>query len=39
MNGTPMPSFANELSDEDRWSLVHFVKSLAEQKEEHGHKE
>jgi cytochrome c oxidase cbb3-type subunit 2 len=39
MNGTPMPSFANELSDEDRWSLVHYVKSLAEQKEEHGHKE
>jgi cytochrome c oxidase cbb3-type subunit 2 len=39
MNGTPMPSFANELSDEDRWSLVHFVKSLAEQKEEHGHEE
>ncbi len=39
LNGTPMPSFANELSDEDRWSLVHFVKSLAEQKEEHGHKE
>lgn len=39
MNGTPMPSFANELSDEDRWSLVHYVKSLAEQKEEHGYKE
>lgn len=30
MNGTPMPSFANELSDEDRWCLVHYVKSLAQ---------
>ncbi len=36
MNGTPMPSFARELSDEDRWSLVHFVQSLAQKKEEHG---
>lgn len=33
MNGTPMPSFANELSDEDRWCLVHYVKSLARKKE------
>ncbi len=31
MNGTPMPSFANELSDEDRWCMVHYVKSLAKQ--------
>ena len=37
MNGTPMPSFANELSDEDRWCMVHFVKSLAKQK--HDEKE
>lgn len=34
MNGTPMPSFANELSDEDRWCMVHFVKSLAKHKED-----
>jgi mono/diheme cytochrome c family protein len=34
MNGTPMPSFANELSDEDRWCMVHFVKSLARHKED-----
>jgi len=39
INGTPMPSFANELSDEDRWSLVHYVKSLAQQKKEHGHRD
>ncbi len=37
INGTPMPSFARELSDEDRWSLVHFVQSLAQKKEKHGH--
>jgi len=36
MNGTPMPSFANELSDEDRWCMVHFVKSLAKQAEGKG---
>jgi cytochrome c oxidase cbb3-type subunit 2 len=38
VNGTPMPSFANELSDEDRWCMVHFVKSLASKtsKEEHA---
>ncbi|MGR3309938.1 MAG: c-type cytochrome [Candidatus Brocadiales bacterium] len=28
MTGTPMPSFATELSDEERWALVRFVKSL-----------
>ncbi|MGR3292988.1 MAG: c-type cytochrome [Candidatus Scalindua sp.] len=38
MNGTPMPSFANELSDEDRWCMVHYVKSLAKEAEGHaGH--
>jgi mono/diheme cytochrome c family protein len=28
MTGTPMPSFATELSDEERWAVVRFVKSL-----------
>ncbi len=28
MNGTPMPSYADSSSDEERWYLVHFVKSL-----------
>lgn len=28
MAGTPMPSFASELSDEQRWHLVHYVRSL-----------
>lgn len=29
LDGTPMPSFASALADEnDRWSLVHFVRSL-----------
>ncbi|NOG84981.1 MAG: c-type cytochrome [Planctomycetes bacterium] len=37
INGTPMPSFARELSDEDRWSLVHFVQSLAKKAEKHEH--
>ncbi|MDR4504794.1 MAG: cytochrome c [Candidatus Scalindua sp.] len=36
INGTPMPSFARELSDEDRWSLVHFVQSLAIKEEKHA---
>jgi len=39
MNGTPMPSFANELSDEDRWCMVHFVKSLGEKKTTKEHAE
>lgn len=39
VNGTPMPSFANELSDEDRWCIVHFVKSLANKAEENEHAE
>ncbi len=29
MNGTPMPSFAKHLSDEERWALVAYVRSLA----------
>jgi cytochrome c oxidase cbb3-type subunit 2 len=28
MSGTPMPSFADSLNEEERWYLVHFVKSL-----------
>ncbi|MFO0793220.1 MAG: c-type cytochrome [Candidatus Brocadiaceae bacterium] len=28
LNGTPMPSFAKELSDEQRWCLTHYVMSL-----------
>ncbi len=39
VNGTPMPSFANELSDEDRWCMVHFVKSLATKAEKNEHAE
>ena len=25
---TPMPNFASKLSEEDRWNLVHYVRSL-----------
>jgi DMSO reductase family type II enzyme heme b subunit len=28
-NGTPMPSFADSTSEEERWALVHYIKSLA----------
>lgn len=28
LNGTPMPSFAKELTDEQRWCLTHYVLSL-----------
>lgn len=28
MNGTPMPSFADTVSPEDAWHLVHFLKTL-----------
>tara|TARA_B100000315_G_scaffold259058_1_gene313401 strand:- start:322 stop:1962 length:1641 start_codon:yes stop_codon:yes gene_type:complete len=28
INGTPMPSFAKALSNEDRWALANFIKSL-----------
>ncbi|MBI3098576.1 MAG: c-type cytochrome [Planctomycetes bacterium] len=28
MSGTPMPSFEESLSDEDRWALAYYVKSL-----------
>jgi mono/diheme cytochrome c family protein len=28
MNGTPMPAYAEQLTDEQRWQLVHYVQSL-----------
>ena len=28
INGTPMPSFVDALSEEDRWDLANFIKSL-----------
>ena len=28
MDGTPMPSFADTLTADDRWPLVHYVLSL-----------
>jgi mono/diheme cytochrome c family protein len=28
VNGTPMPSYAESLTDEQRWQLVHYVQSL-----------
>ncbi len=28
MNGTPMPSYEQNLSDEERWALAYYVKSL-----------
>lgn len=33
LNGTPMPSFAKELSDEQRWYLTHYVLSLIKPEE------
>jgi c(7)-type cytochrome triheme protein len=29
LNGTPMPSYLDVLSEEDRWQLAHFVKSMS----------
>ena len=31
MNGTPMPSFAKALTEEERWYLANFIKSLQHQ--------
>ena len=31
INGTPMPSFAKALNDEERWYLANFIKSLQHQ--------
>jgi len=33
LNGTPMPSFAKELTDKERWCLTHYVMSLIESEE------
>ncbi|HHT9145909.1 MAG: cytochrome c [Candidatus Brocadiaceae bacterium] len=33
LNGTPMPSFAKELTDEQRWYLTHYVISLIKPEE------
>jgi cytochrome c oxidase cbb3-type subunit 2 len=38
MNGTPMPSFAESLTDEQRWQLVDYIVSL-EPREEPGYDE
>ena len=35
INGTPMPSFAKALSNEDRWALANFIKSLQHQLTSH----
>jgi cytochrome c oxidase cbb3-type subunit I/II len=36
MNGSPMPSFADTVSPEDAWHLVHFLKTLqVQQTEQH----
>lgn len=34
LNGTPMPSFAKELTDEQRWCLTHYVITLIKPEEE-----
>ena len=34
LNGTPMPSFADTISAEDAWHLVHFLKTLRAQNTE-----
>ncbi|MBI3270115.1 MAG: c-type cytochrome [Planctomycetes bacterium] len=28
LNGTPMPSYVDDMSNDERWALVHFVQSL-----------
>ncbi len=33
LNGTPMPAFLDVLSDEDRWHLANYVKTLARDKQ------
>jgi hypothetical protein len=38
MNGTPMPSFAESLSDKERWQLVDFISSL-DPRDEPGYSE
>jgi len=36
MTGTPMPSYEDSISVEQRWYLVHFVKSLTKGEMKHG---
>jgi cytochrome c oxidase cbb3-type subunit 2 len=36
MNGTPMPSFADTISAEDAWHLVHFLKTLQTRNTQQG---
>jgi cytochrome c oxidase cbb3-type subunit 2 len=38
MNGTPMPSFKGQLSEEDMWALAYYVKSLSGSSPAHSHK-
>lgn len=35
MTGTPMPSYAAQMSDAERWALSHYIASLAREYEEH----
>ncbi len=35
INGTPMPSFADSLKEEERWHLANFIKSLQKTPTEH----
>ena len=35
INGTPMPSFADALSEQERWALANFIKSLQHQLTNH----
>ena len=35
VNGTPMPSFVDALSEEERWALANFIKSLQHQLTDH----
>ena len=36
LNGTPMPSFADNLKPEETWDLVDFLLSLAQKPERHA---
>ena len=33
LNGTPMPSFAEDLNEEETWNVVHYIRSLAQDTE------
>ncbi len=36
VNGTPMPSYADNLSDEERWQLAHYVGTMIKEEEKAG---